>query len=198
MNCERQTGKSLRMPVHFVRGKFEQPCSFGYVWNNNILVGAFLSFKHFGSTTRADFTCAAPWPTAVWNLPPSWLGDVACSISRPRGWSEAAGSVTLTHMTFDQEKLPEALHTKNLLTPLLWPFQRRNEIFAHSIHLFMPNDLHPFYSNSWLAVNVFDAFVESDVHPLKSQVRREKGSEKNCFYFRSPVSTGHMSPVICH
>lgn len=82
LNCEQPAVNSEYSGPLCTR-RFVQPCSFGYAWNNNILLGAFWVSNTWGQL-HEQIPHVQPVATEVWNLPPSWLGDVACSISRPR------------------------------------------------------------------------------------------------------------------
>lgn len=169
--------------------------------------GAVLGFKHLGSTTWADSTCAA---RGHWGLEStSLLAGWRCMFYfQTEGWSEAAGSVTLTRVTFGLENLPEAVHAqKKLCTPLLQHFKGKTKPL-HIARVFSCQMISIlfffFYSPLWLVVNVFCAVKEPDAHSLKSQVGgwggvREGGSRAGKTALLSgPVSTGHTSPVICH
>lgn len=54
-------------------GRFVQPCSFGYAWNNNILLGAF-GVSNGGVNCTSRFHMCSLWPlrSGIY-LPPGWV-----------------------------------------------------------------------------------------------------------------------------
>lgn len=132
------------IPVHFV---WSDSCSPLLIWvckKQHHPGGSVLGFKHLGSTIQADSTCAA---CGRWSLEStSLLAGWRCMFYfQTEGWSKAAGSVTLTHMTCGLEKLPGALLAKERKqTSLLFKSKQKP---LRGVWLFMLNDLHPFYSD---------------------------------------------------
>lgn len=183
--------------IHFLQGDLYSLAHLG-MHEITISYWEHSEFQTVGSTARADSTCAA---CGHWGLEStSLLAGWRCMFYfQTEGWREAAGSVTLTHMTCGLEKPPKALQTKNS-SPLFHNLSKEKPTSPHSMCLFMSNDLHPFFFFIYIFTSLTCQWIRrcsgawcplSEISSGKKKGR--KTDWRNCFTFRRRVCRPHVS-----
>lgn len=120
-------------------------------------------------------------PVALWSgiyLPPGWV--TLQFYLQNEGWIEAAGSVTLTHMTCGLEKLPEALSTT---TPHSFApaFQRQTEPL-HKACVFSCQIICILFIHIFDLLSMYSVLFRSPLWSLKWEERKEVEEAKVLFF----------------
>lgn len=151
-------------------------------------------FQTFGVNYMSRFHMCSPWPlrSGIY-LPPGWVTLHVLFPDRGLKWGCRECNTDPHDLWPRKAAWSSALKTPHSFATAL---SKENKTFAHSMCLFMPNDLHPFYSHLWLVVNVFRTVVEPDAHSpsqVSSGKREKKSKRQNCFTFRPSVYRPHVS-----
>lgn len=199
----------LSMPLHFVQGDWYGLAHLGMheitkpYWERS-------GFQTFGVNYTSIFHMCSPWPlrSGIY-LPPGW---VTLHVLFPdRGLKWGCGECnTDPHDLWPIKAAWSSLHARarthtntctKILTLLPQPFgekkEKKHNLCTYHVS-FHAKWFASFYSRLWL--NVFGAVAEPDARSLKSQVETGRGGSRRgeTALLSGPVSTGHMSPVICH
>lgn len=194
MNCEQQTERIL---VHFVQGN---SCSLVHLGmhEETIPYWEHSEFQTLGVNYTGRFHMCSLWPlkSGIY-LPPGWVTLHVLFTDRGLKWGCRECNTDL-HDLWPRKAAWSTAHQK-LLTPSYAVFQRRAKPFAHSICLLMPNDLHPFFIHVFvLSLYTYRCWSQM---PTRWSLKWEDGKERRrgeTVLLSGPVSTGHMSSVICH